>query len=68
MAFLRLTEAESGAERLINTTYVIYAERDTDTPGAVVWWISYRDPGQPQSRYLVSREPADEVFAQLEKA
>lgn len=62
MAFLKFTDAESGADRLVNTQYVLYVERDTESAGAVIWWVSYRDPGQPQSRHLVTTQPAEEVF------
>lgn len=62
MAFLTFTDAESGADRLVNTQYVLYVERDTESAGAVIWWVSYRDPGQPQSRHLVTTEAADDVF------
>ena len=36
MAFLRFTNAETGATRVLNTEYVIYVEKDPESEGALI--------------------------------
>ena len=67
MAFLRFTNAETGATRVVNTEYVIYVEQDPESEGALIWWISYADAGQPKSKYLWTTEPYEQVAEEFIK-
>jgi hypothetical protein len=67
MAFLKFTSAETGATRVLNTEFVIYVEKDPESDGALVWWISYADAGQPRSKYLWTREPYEAVAEEFLK-
>lgn len=61
MAFITVHDQESGAPRTFNSDYVIYVEKDGEGDSALIWWVSYADPGQPRSKWFLSRETYDEV-------